>query len=286
MWRNSWPPSKPTWLKKVAWIAPVTEADRAAHQAFLAGMRLAPPDAWQHLLRVSQDCIGCGICQRVALRLHPAGGGPGRACSGRCQTCLACAHVRLPRKAVQLTCTGEEPQRPVPLTPCHPGNSSRPTSSPGCAGARGDGRRARMTMGGNASQKVWLVTDALRSGPEFCPCHCGPGGTSPWPPPGTRRRCAYSGPAPRAGDAPGPGRDAPGPDPTGGGPRHRHLGPVLTASSTTPVTAPGRRGGGTPEEVDRLFQTNFFGPVALIQAVLPHAESGQGPLSTSPPLRR
>ena len=26
---------------------------------------------------------------------------------------------------------------------------------------------------------------------------------------------------------------------------------------------------GTPEEVDRLFQTNFFGPVALIQAVLP-----------------
>ena len=27
---------------------------------------------------------------------------------------------------------------------------------------------------------------------------------------------------------------------------------------------------GTPEEVDRLFQTIFFGPVALIQAVLPH----------------
>ena len=27
---------------------------------------------------------------------------------------------------------------------------------------------------------------------------------------------------------------------------------------------------GTPEEVDRLFQTNFFGPVALIQAVPPH----------------
>ena len=27
---------------------------------------------------------------------------------------------------------------------------------------------------------------------------------------------------------------------------------------------------GTPKEVDRLFQTNFFGHVALIQAVLPH----------------
>lgn len=27
---------------------------------------------------------------------------------------------------------------------------------------------------------------------------------------------------------------------------------------------------GTSEEVDRIFQTNFFGPVALIQAVLPH----------------
>ena len=51
--------------QQVAWIAPVTEADRAAHQEFLAGMRLAPPDVWQHLLRVTQDCIGCGICQQV-----------------------------------------------------------------------------------------------------------------------------------------------------------------------------------------------------------------------------
>ena len=95
--------------QKVAWIAPVTEADRAAHQAFLAGMRLAPPDVWQHLLRVTQDCIGCGICQRVcpsaSIRLVE---GRAEHVPGRCQTCLACAHA-CPRKAVQLTVPEKNP---------------------------------------------------------------------------------------------------------------------------------------------------------------------------------
>ena len=72
-------------------------------------MRLAPPDAWQHLLRVSQDCIGCGICQRVcpsaSIRLVE---GRAEHVPGRCQTCLACAHA-CPRKAVQLTVPEKNP---------------------------------------------------------------------------------------------------------------------------------------------------------------------------------
>lgn len=47
------------------WIAPVTDADRAAHREFLARTSQMPADAWQHLIRVTDRCIGCGICQMV-----------------------------------------------------------------------------------------------------------------------------------------------------------------------------------------------------------------------------
>ena len=47
------------------WISPVTDQDRAAHQEFLNRMSQMPPDAWQHLLRVTEKCVGCGICEKV-----------------------------------------------------------------------------------------------------------------------------------------------------------------------------------------------------------------------------
>ena len=37
------------------WIAPASAQDRAAHQEFLNRMSQLPPDAWQHLLRVTED---------------------------------------------------------------------------------------------------------------------------------------------------------------------------------------------------------------------------------------
>ena len=121
--------------QKVAWIAPVTEADRAAHQAFLAGMRLAPPDAWQHLLRVSQDCIGCGICQRVcpsaSIRLVE---GRAEHVPGRCQTCLACAHV-CPRKAVQLTVPEKNPSARYRNPHVTLQELIQANQQPGCAGS-------------------------------------------------------------------------------------------------------------------------------------------------------
>ena len=46
-------------------ISPVTDTDRAAHAQFLQGMKNLPPDAWQHLLRVTGACTGCGLCTRV-----------------------------------------------------------------------------------------------------------------------------------------------------------------------------------------------------------------------------
>ena len=69
-------------------ISPVTDTDRAAHRQFLDRMSQMPPDAWQHLLRVTDSCIGCGICEQVcpSASIHLE---QGRAVftPGNCQTC-------------------------------------------------------------------------------------------------------------------------------------------------------------------------------------------------------
>lgn len=62
-----------------------------------------PPDAWQHLLRVTDACVGCGICEKVcpASSVHVSDGKAVHI-PGNCQTCLACAHA-CPQKAIRLT---------------------------------------------------------------------------------------------------------------------------------------------------------------------------------------
>ena len=90
-------------------VSPVTDTDRAAHQQFLAGIRKMPEDAWQHLIRVTDACIGCGICQQVC----PSGSirvvnGKAVHTPGNCQTCLACAHA-CPQKAIGLTIPEKNP---------------------------------------------------------------------------------------------------------------------------------------------------------------------------------
>lgn len=84
-------------------ISEVTEKDRAAHKEFLGRMSRMPEDAWQHFIKVTDKCTGCGICEKVC----PSGSivvKNGRAVHipGNCQTCLACAHA-CPQKAIGLT---------------------------------------------------------------------------------------------------------------------------------------------------------------------------------------
>lgn len=84
-------------------ISEVTDTDRAAHQQFLARMNQMPADVWQHLLRVTEVCVGCGTCEKVcpSASIHVADGKAVHI-PGNCQTCLACAHA-CPQKAIQLT---------------------------------------------------------------------------------------------------------------------------------------------------------------------------------------
>jgi len=89
--------------KRKNMISEVTDTDRAAHQQFLDRMSQMPADVWQHLLRVTENCVGCGTCEKVcpSSSIHVVDGKAVHI-PGNCQTCLACAHA-CPQKAIQLT---------------------------------------------------------------------------------------------------------------------------------------------------------------------------------------
>ena len=92
-----------------AMIAPVTDADRAAHREYLSRISQMPPDVFQHFIKVGDACVGCGICEKVC----PSGSirvidGKAVHTPGNCQTCLACVHA-CPQKAIGLAVPEKNP---------------------------------------------------------------------------------------------------------------------------------------------------------------------------------
>lgn len=91
------------------WKQPVTQEDRDWHKNYLERQSGAPADSWKHLYRVTEDCIGCGICTRVC----PAGcihleGQRAVHTMENCQTCMACIH-HCPENAIRLNIPEKNP---------------------------------------------------------------------------------------------------------------------------------------------------------------------------------
>ena len=88
---------------------PVTEEDRNWHRVFLERSAGTAGDSSRPFYRITEECIGCGICTRVCpagcIRLEDQ-----RAINTgeNCQACMACIH-HCPQKAIRLTIPEKNP---------------------------------------------------------------------------------------------------------------------------------------------------------------------------------
>lgn len=95
---------------RVTFLSPVTDTDRAAHQEFLDRSAKMPKEAFNHIYRITEECIGCGICTKVCpkkcFRMEgqksawdPAG----------CMMCMACIHA-CPMTAIRMRIPEKNPK--------------------------------------------------------------------------------------------------------------------------------------------------------------------------------
>lgn len=94
---------------KKVWKPPITQEDRGWHKGFLERSAGIASFGMQQLYKVTDDCIGCGICMNVcpAGCIHLEGQ---KAVHGiqNCQMCMACIH-HCPQNAIRLCMPEKNP---------------------------------------------------------------------------------------------------------------------------------------------------------------------------------
>lgn len=95
---------------KVEFISPVTDIDRTAHQKYLNRAAKMTKETFTSIYRITDECIGCGICTKVCPKKcfrmdgkkslwNPEG----------CMMCMACIHA-CPMMAIQMRMPEKNPK--------------------------------------------------------------------------------------------------------------------------------------------------------------------------------
>lgn len=91
-------------------ISPVTDTDRAAHQEYLARMSKMPENAFSNIYRITEECIGCGICAKICPKnCFTIENQRSIWNSEGCITCMACIHA-CPMMAIQMNMPEKNPK--------------------------------------------------------------------------------------------------------------------------------------------------------------------------------
>lgn len=90
-------------------IPPVTDQDRAAHKEYMDRMVGMPKDVFSNIYRVTDDCIGCGICRKICPeKCFTIDGQKSVWNPDNCMLCMACIHA-CPMMAIQMRIPEKNP---------------------------------------------------------------------------------------------------------------------------------------------------------------------------------